>query len=45
MMTIGALQSVDDNRHFAYTVSYVSYRRELMQSKINFVSYVCNEDE
>jgi len=44
-MTIGALQSADDNWHFANTVSYVSYRRELMQSKINIVQYFCNEDE
>jgi len=44
-MTIGVLQSADDNRHFASTISYVSYRRELMQCKIKIVEYFCNEDE
>jgi len=45
MMTIVTLQSNDDNRHFANTISYVSYRRELTQRKINILQNFHNEDE
>jgi len=44
-MTRGALQNSDDNRHFANTVSYVSYRRGLTQTQINIVQYFGNEVE
>jgi hypothetical protein len=44
-MTVGALLSADDNRHFANTVSYVSYKRVLIQSKINIIQNLYNEDE
>jgi len=45
MMTTGALQSSDDNKHFTNTVSYISYRRGLTQRQINIVQNFHNKDE
>jgi hypothetical protein len=45
MMTVGTLQSADDKRHFANTVSYINYKRGLTQSQINVAHYFHNEGE